>query len=121
MLISVNAEALNRSTRRGPSKPPRYTENGPMNIMAALNAVPIHDASSTPRCNAPLRSTNPTLIRRPAKDAIMAPSNTPKIPMIGREVIITDAGDGDDDPILGGGALTAEKAPFQRVYRKREW
>jgi hypothetical protein len=61
-----------------------------MNISAALKAVPIQEASSTPRCNAPRKSDRPTLIRRPVHVAIIAPNNTPKTPRRGR-VEITGA------------------------------
>src|SRR5271154_6295061 len=54
-----------------------------MNIIAALKAVPIHEASSTPRCNAPRKSDKPTLISRPVHVAIIAPNSTPKTPMRG--------------------------------------
>src|SRR5208282_629136 len=54
-----------------------------MNISAALKAVPIHEASSTPRCNAPRKSINPTLISRPVHVAIIAPNSTPKTPRRG--------------------------------------
>src|ERR1700719_1946406 len=54
-----------------------------MNISAALKAVPIHEASSTPRCNAPRRSVKPTLISRPIHVAISAPNSTPMTPRRG--------------------------------------
>src|SRR6202167_2344646 len=54
-----------------------------MNISAALKAVPIHEASSTPRCNAPRKSNKPTLISRPVHVAIIAPNSTPKTPRRG--------------------------------------
>jgi hypothetical protein len=54
-----------------------------MNISAALKAVPIHEASSTPRCNAPRNSDKPTLISRPVHVAIIAPNSTPKTPRRG--------------------------------------
>src|SRR5579862_8560642 len=62
-----------------------------MNIRAALNAVPSHEASSTPRCEAPRKSANPTLIRRPVQVAIIAPRSTPKTPSKGC-VVTTEAG-----------------------------
>src|SRR5215469_2749208 len=82
-LISVNRAPHDSSTRRAPSTPPRYTENGPTNIIAALNAVLSHEASSTPRCKAPRRSARPTPSNRPMPVAIIAPSSTPKTPKIG--------------------------------------
>src|ERR1700733_2196577 len=54
-----------------------------MNISAALKAVPIQEASSTPRCNAPRKSIKPTLISRPVHVAIIAPNSTPKAPRRG--------------------------------------
>ena len=81
--MTVKAAAHANSTRRAPSRPPRYTEKGPMNMRAALNAVPIQEASSTPRCKAPRKSARPTLISRPVQVAIKAPSRTPKIPSSG--------------------------------------
>src|SRR5258708_8604496 len=59
-LLKIHAQA--RSTRRGPRSLLRYTENDPMNIIDALNDVLIHDASSTPRCNAPRISARSTFI-----------------------------------------------------------
>src|SRR5580704_16464095 len=82
-LTEVNIHAQARSTRRGPRSPPRYTENGPINIIDALNEVLIHDASSTPRWKAPLMSARPTLINRPVHVAIIAPSSTPATPSNG--------------------------------------
>src|SRR5215831_12539010 len=87
-LISVNKAPHVSSTRRGPSTPPRYTENGPMNIIAALNDVLSQEASSTPRCKAPRKSGRPTLSNRPVKVAVIAPSSTPKTPNIGW--VVTD-------------------------------
>jgi hypothetical protein len=86
-LTRVNKEAQINKTRRAPSRPPRYTEKGPTNIVAALNAVLSHEASSTPRCREPLKSPNPTLSRRPVQVAIMAPSSTPPTPSKGCVVI----------------------------------
>src|ERR1700739_3647893 len=80
---AVKIDAQARSTRRGPRSPPRYTENGPINIIDALNEVLIHDASSTPRCSAPRISGRPTLINRPVQVAIIAPSRTPATPSSG--------------------------------------
>src|SRR5262245_14199427 len=54
-----------------------------MNIIEALNAVPIQEAWSTPRCRAPRKSARPTLSNRPVQVAIIAPSSTPKTPNIG--------------------------------------
>src|SRR3979490_1745786 len=54
-----------------------------MNISAALNAVPTHEASSTPRCNAPRKSNKPTLISLPVHVAIIAPNSTPRTPRRG--------------------------------------
>src|ERR1700689_5523499 len=54
-----------------------------MNISAALKAVPIHEASSTPRCIAPRKSDKPTLISRPIHVAISAPNSTPMTPRRG--------------------------------------
>ena len=68
-----------------------------MNIMLALNAVPIHEASSAPRCRAPLISINPTLIRRPVQVAIEAPSSTPNTPNKGCIVITAGVGDVGED------------------------
>ncbi len=82
-LTAVKIHAQARSTRRGPRSPPRYTENGPINIIEALNEVLIQDASSTPRCNAPRMSARPTLINRPVHVAIIAPSSTPATPSNG--------------------------------------
>ena len=48
-LDELKAAAQARRTRRAPSRPPRYTEKGPMNIRLALKAVPSHEASSKPR------------------------------------------------------------------------
>src|SRR5260370_33169335 len=59
-LTLLKNHAQGRSTRRGPRSLPRYTENGPMNIIDALNDVLIHDASSTPRCNAARIPARPT-------------------------------------------------------------
>src|ERR1700761_9607480 len=84
--MKIHAQA--KSTRRGPRSPPRYTENGPINIIEALKEVLIHDASSTPRCNAPRMSARPTLINRPVHVAIIAPSSTPAIPSNGRVVSV---------------------------------
>src|SRR5271168_1519294 len=54
-----------------------------MNISAALKLVLIHEASSTPRCNAPRKSDKPTLISRPVHVAIIAPNSTPMTPRRG--------------------------------------
>jgi len=51
--------------------------------LASVNAVPIHEASSAPRCIAPRKSVKPTLINRPVQVAIEAPSSTPKTPNTG--------------------------------------
>src|SRR5580692_11106934 len=82
-LAAVKIHAQARSTRRGPRRPPRYTENGPINIIEALNEVLSQDASSTPRCSAPRMSTRPTLISRPVHVAIIAPNSTPATPSNG--------------------------------------
>ena len=56
-----------------PSSAPRYTVSGPMNIVEALNAVPIHAPSSTPMPRCPRRSARPSERRRPARLAIPRP------------------------------------------------
>ena len=82
-----------------------------MNIKDALNAVLIHEASSTPRCKAPLRSDKPTLIKRPVQVAMLAPSNTPATPSNG-SVVITDGGVvGFAGPDVGAGVLKAGSPP----------
>src|SRR5215470_17008229 len=94
-LMNVNRAPHVSSTRRTPNRPPRNTESGPMNIMAALNAVPIQDALSTPRCKAPRKSARPTLSNCPAHFEIIAPNSTPKTPNIGwvvtAEATVADA------------------------------
>src|SRR5579862_4709026 len=90
-LTAVKIHAQARRTRRGPRSPPRYTENGPMNIIDALNEVLIHDASSIPRWSAPRMSARPTLINRPVHVAIIAPSSTPATPSTGCVVRVGEA------------------------------
>src|SRR6516162_8273056 len=111
MLMSVNSAPQVSSTRRAPNRPPRYTEKGPINIIAALNAVPSQDASSTPKCKAPRKSARPTLSRCPAHVAFSAPSSTPKTPNIGWvvrvEAPVPDAVGVDE----AGGVLKIEGPP----------
>src|SRR5215813_9268937 len=83
MQIIAKQLAAVRRTRRGPSKPPTYTVNGPINISATLYAEPIHAPSSTPRPTLPLRSARPSVIIRPVNVTIPAPRTTPKIPTRG--------------------------------------
>src|SRR6516162_2608842 len=85
-LTSVYTAPQVSSTRRAPNRPPRYTENAPMNIIAALNAVPSQEALSTPRCKAPRKSDRPTLSNCPAHFAFIAANSTPNTPNIGRVV-----------------------------------
>jgi hypothetical protein len=61
-------------------------DNGPINIMEALNVVFIQDPSSTPRCSALRMSASPTLIKRPMHVAMSAPRSTPATPSSGRVV-----------------------------------
>src|SRR5215469_6775493 len=94
-LMQVNSAPHASSTRRTPNRLPRYTERGPMNIIAALNAVPSQDALSGPRCKAPRKSVRPTLSNCPAHFEIIAPNSTPKTPKIGwvvtAEATVADA------------------------------
>src|SRR5215831_9975544 len=110
-LITVNRAPHASSTRRTPSTPPRYTENGPMNIMAALNEVLSQEALSTPRCKAPRRSARPTLSNRPVKVAIIAPSSTPKTPNIGWVVITEETAADAVGVDVTGELLNAEGPP----------
>src|ERR1700733_13774820 len=119
-LMRVNKAAQANRTRRAPSRPPRYTEKGPMNINDALNAVLIHEASSTPRCKAPLRSGKPTLIKRPVQVATLAPSNTPATPSKGGAVITDGEVCGFAGPGVAGGALKAANPPKERSCPRHE-
>ncbi len=104
--MSVNRAPHVSSTRRAPNRPPRYTETGPMNIIAALNAVPSQEALSTPRCKAPRKSARPTPSNCPAHFEIIAPNSTPKTPNIGwvvtAEATVADAVGVDRDEDAGG-------------------
>src|ERR1700733_9302810 len=125
MQITVKMAAQASRTRLAPSSPPRYTENGPMNISAALNAVPSHEASSTPRCKFPRRSGRPTLINLPVLVAIKAPSSTPNTPMIGCVVMTPRARGGvveagGDAELEGDGVLKPGSPPLHPACRKRE-
>src|SRR5215471_21605575 len=120
-LTSVNSAPHASSTRRTPNRPPRYTENGPINIIAALNAVPSQDASSTPKCKAPRKSAKPTLSKCPAHVAFIAPSSTPKTPNIGWVVIaeatVADAVGVDCDEDAEG-VLKVEHPPDLQFSRR---
>src|SRR6516164_8686034 len=97
--------------------PPRYTENGPMNIMAALNDVFSQEASSTPRCKAPRRSARPTLSSCPVHLAIIAASSTPKTPNIGC-VVTAEATAADAVGVdVPGGLLKIEDSPRRHSYQ----
>src|SRR5580704_7881327 len=87
-LTTVKIQAQANSTRLGPRRPPRYTENGPINIMEALYVVLIQAPSSTPRCNAPRMSAKPTLIKRPVHVAMSAPRSTPATPSNGCVAVV---------------------------------
>jgi hypothetical protein len=81
-----------------------------MNIRPALNAVPIQEASSKPRCKYPRRSARPTLTSRPVKVAVMAPSNTPSNPeqwVRGDDGVRLDVGGAG----VEGGVLKTESPP----------
>src|ERR1700692_3179840 len=82
-----------------------------MNISAALKAVPIHEASSTPRCNAPRKSSKPTLISRPVHVAIIAPNSTPMTPSRGWVEIAGGAVAAAADADGAGEVLKAETPP----------
>src|SRR5215469_16283524 len=121
MLMTVNKAPHVSSTRRTPNRPPRYTDSGPMNIMAALNVVPSQDALSAPRCKAPRKSARPTLSNCPAHFEIIAPNSTPKTPDIGwvvtAEATVGDAvgADGDED---AGGVLKIKSPPHSHSCPK---
>jgi hypothetical protein len=66
-----------------PSSAPRYTVSGPMNIVAALNAVPIHAPASTPMPRCPRRSGRPSDRNRAASVAMPAPMLTTRMPSSG--------------------------------------
>src|SRR5260370_35227176 len=68
---------------RAPNTAFKKTQKTPLNIVAMLSAVGIHEASSKPRPRAPRRSGRPTLIRRAFSVAIPAPRKTPRIPRYG--------------------------------------
>src|SRR5215831_5657573 len=120
-LMNVNKAPHISSTRRTPNRPPRYTESGPMNIMAALNAVPSQDALAGPRSKAPRKSDRPTLSNCPAHFEIIAPNSTPKTPNTGWVVIaeatVADAVgvDCDEDP---GGVLKVGSPAHSHSYQK---
>src|ERR1700733_7726088 len=91
-----------------------------MNISAALKAVPIQEASSTPRCNAPRKSNKPTLISRPIHVAIIAPNSTPKTPRRGWVEItggVAASASGADGV---GEVLKVEAPPALHVFQTRE-
>src|SRR5215472_1438349 len=82
-----------------------------MNIIGALNAVPIQEAWSTPRCKAPRKSARPTLSNCPVQVAIIAPSRTPKTPNIGWVVTVVEAALGVDGAGESGGVLKTAEPP----------
>src|SRR5215831_12761477 len=117
-LISVNKAPHVSSTRRGPSTPPRYTENGPMNIIAALNDVLSQEALSTPRCNAPRKSARPTLSNRPVQAAIVAPSSTPKTPKVGCVVTSDETAADAVGVVEAEGVLKIEAPPHSHSCQR---
>src|SRR6516164_2450350 len=117
-LISVNKAPHASSTRRGPSTLPRYTVNGPMNIIAALNDVLSQEASSMLRCKAPRKSAKPTLSNRPAPLAIIAPSSTPKTPNIGWVVTAWETAADAVGVIEAEGLLKIEGPPRSHSCQK---
>src|SRR5215469_2436082 len=117
-LISVNNAPHASSTRRGPSTPPRYTENGPMNIIAALNDVLSQEASSTLRCKAPRKSARPTLSKRPVLVAIIAPSSTPRTPNIGWVVTAEETAADAVGVVEAEGVLKIEGPPHSHSCQR---
>ena len=100
----ANTALQTKSTRRVPSSAPRYTVIGPMNIVAALNAVPIHAPSSTPMPMWPRRSARPSERKRAASVAIAAPKLTARMPSSG--VWERSAGSADARARVPAGSVT---------------
>src|ERR1700722_5781223 len=82
--VTVNTPAANRRTRRGPSKAPKYTLKGPINMMAALYALSNHAPWSKLMPTCPRRSASPSESMRLVSVTRPAPIRTPTIPSRGR-------------------------------------
>src|SRR5580658_7875134 len=82
--VTVKSPAANSRTRRGPSSPPRYTVNGPINMSDALKALSSQAPSSKLKPTCPFKSAMPRLSMRPARVTSPAPVTTPRIPRSGR-------------------------------------
>src|SRR5580658_6805417 len=82
--VTVKSPAANSRTRRGPSSPPRYTVNGPINMSDALKALSSQAPSSKLKPTCPFKSAMPRLSMRPARVTSPAPVTTPRIPRRGR-------------------------------------
>ena len=86
------------------------TTKTPLNIVAMLGTLGIHEASSKPKPAAPRRSASPTLSKREFKVASPAPKKTPRIPTYGLVVIDCFVGcaEGETGAVLDSTAVTWE-------------
>src|SRR5579862_6964853 len=99
---------------RGPNKALRKTTKTPLNIIAMLSAVGIHEPSSKPKPAAPRRSAKPTLTSREFMVASPAPRKTPRMPTYGL-VTIPDPPDGAGvDGAFASVAVTGDSPSLPR-------